>query len=70
MREIQMQGHDSNRKPDVQIVGPDGKTRKVFEAERNPTHKRNVEREDEYRRLGVEFETHPVDGTTKKKEEK
>ena len=34
LREKQLQGHDSNRRPDVQIVDRNGVTRKVFEAER------------------------------------
>jgi len=60
LRERKIQGHDSNRKPDAQIVDKNGRTRKVFEAERRPTHKRNVKREEEYRRLGVDQETHKV----------
>lgn len=57
-----IQGHPSSkRKPDVQIVDPKGKTRKVFEAERKPTHKRNRDREAEYDKLGLEQETHGLD---------
>lgn len=56
---IQIEG--SNRRPDVQIIGPDGKTRKIFEAERNPGSKRNRLREEEYNRLGIPNETHPLD---------
>ena len=50
----------SNRRPDVQIIGKDGKTRKIFEAERNPNSKRNRLREEEYDRLGIEHETHSL----------
>jgi hypothetical protein len=58
LRERKIQGQPSNRKPDVQIVDKEGKTRKVFEAERKPTHKRNRDREAEYKKLGLEQETH------------
>ena len=61
LRERRVQGVASNRQPDVQIVDPNGRTRKVFEAERRPGSKRNREREAEYRRLNVEFETHGLD---------
>ena len=67
LRETKVQGHPSTRKPDVQIVGPDGKTRKIFEAERLPSHERNLLREEEYRKLGIEFETHPVEEKSEKK---
>lgn len=60
LRERKLQGHDSNRKPDVQIVDRNGKARKVFEAERRPTHKRNIKREAEYKKLGLDQETHPA----------
>jgi uncharacterized protein RhaS with RHS repeats len=53
-----IQGHDSTRQPDVQIIGKDGKTRKIFEAERHPNRQRNQLREEEYKRLGIENETH------------
>jgi len=55
-----MRGYDITRFPDVQIIGADGKTRKVFEADRNPTGRRNRAREQEYDRLEVENETHGV----------
>jgi RHS repeat-associated protein len=55
-----LQGHKSPRRPDVQIVDTNGKARKVFEAERNPTHKRNVEREKDYDKRGIDHETHGV----------
>lgn len=61
LRERKVQNLDSNRKPDVQIVGKDGKTRKTFEAERRPNSKRNRNREEEYRRLKLEQETHGLD---------
>lgn len=60
LRERRIQGHDSRRNPDVQIVGTDGKTRKILEAERRPTHKRNKLRQAEYDKLGVAHETHPL----------
>jgi RHS repeat-associated protein len=60
LRERKIQGVDSNRRPDSQIVGRDGVTRKVIEAERNPTSQRNLNREAEYRRLKVEQVTRPV----------
>lgn len=62
LTERKIQRDDSNRNPDVQIVGEDGKTRKIFEAERRPGSKRNVDREAEYDRIGVEHETHKVGG--------
>ena len=59
-RESKIKGHDSNRRPDVQIVDEKGKARKVFEAERHPGSKRNHEREAEYDKLGIQHETHKV----------
>ncbi|PBC08311.1 hypothetical protein CK230_21985 [Mesorhizobium sp. WSM3859] len=53
-------GYDSNRRPDVQVQDENGKTQKVFEAERRPNGKRNRAREDEYDRLGIPNETHGV----------
>ena len=58
LRESRIQGHDSKRRPDQQIIDSEGKARKVFEAERRPTSKRNRAREAEYGRLGVAHETH------------
>lgn len=63
LSEKKIQGHDSNRKPDAQIVGEEGKTRKVSEAERRPESQRNQTREAEYRKLEVEQETHKVGDT-------
>ncbi len=60
LRERKIQGQDSNRRPDVQIVDKNGRARKVFEAERRPNSTRNRRREKEYDRLGVEQETHRV----------
>lgn len=60
VRERKIQGHDSRRKPDVQIVDKNGKARKVFEAERKPTSKRNIKREQEYKNLKIDQETHKV----------
>jgi RHS repeat-associated protein len=56
-----IKGHKSERRPDVQILDSEGKTRKVFEAERNPGSQRNQKREAEYKKLGVDQETHPLD---------
>jgi RHS repeat-associated protein len=63
LREKKLQGHDSNRRPDSQIVDKSGKARKVFEAERRPSSQRNKNREAEYKKLKVEQETHPVKPT-------
>ncbi|MBT1688276.1 DUF6443 domain-containing protein [Dawidia soli] len=60
--EKKIANENSNRKPDVQIIDPNGKTRKVFEAERRPGSKRNRMREEEYRQLGIDQETHKVGG--------
>jgi hypothetical protein len=57
----QIQNRQSSRIPDVQIVDRLGRTRKVFEAERAPNSRYNAEREVEYRKLGIPFETHPLD---------
>lgn len=57
-KKIKVEG--SNRHPDVQIIGTDGKTRKIYEAERHPGSKRNRLREEEYKRLNIEFETYPL----------
>jgi hypothetical protein len=60
-KKINVEG--SNRRPDVQVQDPNtGKTTKVYEAERNPNSQRNLNREDEYRRLGISYETHKVGG--------
>ena len=61
LRERGIRVEGSNRRPDVQILDKDGKTRKVFEAERHPNSKRNRLREEEYNRLGIEYETHSLD---------
>lgn len=51
----------SNRRPDVQVVDPQtGETEKVYEAERKPNSTRNKKREEEYKRLNIPNETHPV----------
>jgi RHS repeat-associated protein len=55
-----IQGVDSTRRPDVQVVGPDGKVVKVTEAERRPNSQRHIERQKEYDRLGVPHETVPL----------
>ncbi len=61
LRERKIQGHDSNRRPDVQIVDREGKARKIFEAERYPNRARNINREKEYNDLGIENQTFPLD---------
>ena len=60
LKERKIQGQNSNRIPDVQIVDPTGRARKVLEAERKPTSTRNKKRESEYNRLGIDQETHKV----------
>ena len=60
LSEKKIQGQESRRRPDVQIVDKDGKARKVFEAERKPNSQRNIKREEEYKKLGIEQETHKV----------
>jgi len=61
VREKKIQRHDSNRRPDVQVVDPKtGKTTKVYEAERRPESTRNKNREAEYNRLNIPNETHRV----------
>jgi len=61
---------DSTRQPDVQIVDKNGKTRKIYEAERKPQSQRNKAREKEYDELGVEHETHPVKEPMENNDEK
>jgi hypothetical protein len=56
----QVKGVDSTRRPDAQIVNADGRTRKVFEAERRPNSLRNKKREEEYKKLKLPNETHPL----------
>jgi RHS repeat-associated protein len=55
---IQVKG--STRRPDVQTVGADGKTKSVVEVERRPNSARNKAREAEYDRLGIEHTTRPL----------
>ena len=62
LKERKIQGFPNSRRiPDVQIVGPDGVARKIFEAERFPNRLRNRLREAEYGDLVVPFETYPHD---------
>ena len=59
--ERKIQGHDSNRRPDVQVVDPNTKqATKIYEAERRPESTRNKKREEEYKRLNIPNETHKV----------
>jgi hypothetical protein len=62
--EKKINAEGSNRRPDVQVQDPtqNNKTTKVYEAERNPNSQRNQKREEEYRNLGVPYETHKVGG--------
>ncbi len=63
VREKKINAEGSNRRPDVQVQDPQTKkTTKVYEAERNPNSQRNLKREEEYRKLGIEYETHKVGG--------
>ena len=55
-----IQGHDSTRRPDVQIVGADGKAHTVVEVERRPNHARHKTRQAEYDNLGVKHRTRPL----------
>jgi RHS repeat-associated protein len=56
----------SARRPDAQLVGSDGKTVQVIEVERQPESARNLQREAEYDRLGVQHETRPIQKKKKK----
>lgn len=60
LTEKKIQNQPSTRIPDVQILDEHGKTRKVLEGERRPNSQRNIKREAEYKRLGIEQETHKV----------
>jgi RHS repeat-associated protein len=55
-----IKGHDSNRRPDNQIINREGKTRKIVEEERSPGSSRNRKREAHYRKLGIQNETYGV----------
>jgi hypothetical protein len=59
-RERKVQGHDLNRKPDAQLIGANGKTRKVIEVERSPNSKYHKKRLEDYKRCGIECETRPI----------
>ena len=61
LTEKKIKGHESNRRPDVQIVDPGEETRKVLEAERYPNRKYNKIREQEYEEIGLDYETHELD---------
>ena len=61
--EKKIQAEGSNRRPDVQVIDPKtGKTVKIYETERHPESKRNQQREAEYKRLKIPYETHKVGG--------
>jgi RHS repeat-associated protein len=62
VREKKVQGVDSNRRPDVQIVDENGKARKVLEAERKPNSGRVQDKKDEYGDLGIEVEIYDLNG--------
>jgi hypothetical protein len=55
-----VRGHDSTRKPDVQIVDENGRTRQIYEAERRPGSARNKARGAEYDSLGIPHKTFPL----------
>jgi RHS repeat-associated protein len=55
-----IKGVNSTRRPDVQVVGPDGKVVKVVEVERRPNSPRHRKRQREYDRLNVPHETVPL----------
>ena len=55
-----IQGHNSTRRPDVQIVGVDGKAHTVVEVERRPNSARHKARQAEYDGLGVKHTTIPL----------
>ena len=62
VREEKLHGYESSRRiPDQQIIDESGKTRKVFEAERNPNSKYHKTRLKEYDNLGIEHHTEPLD---------
>jgi RHS repeat-associated protein len=56
LRERKVQGHDSGKIPDQQIVDRHGKTRKVLEAERYPNSKRVDDKRAHYAERGIECE--------------
>jgi len=60
LTEKKVQGVDSRRIPDQQIVGKDGVARKVKEVERNPNSRYVQKKEAEYKKLGIEFEKIPL----------
>jgi hypothetical protein len=52
-----------HERTDIQVVNPDTKQAiKVYEIERKPKSQRNIKREEEYKRLGIENETIPLGG--------
>ncbi|MBI5764008.1 MAG: hypothetical protein HZA51_10835 [Planctomycetes bacterium] len=51
---------ESNRRPDVQVVGRDKKVKEIVEVERRPNSARNLRREQEYNDLGIPHETVPL----------
>ena len=55
-----VQGHDSTRRPDVQTVGADKKTKSIVEVERRPNSARNKAREEEYKKLRIPNTTKPI----------
>src|SRR5262249_52781476 len=55
-----VQGVNSNRRPDVQIVGRNGRTRAIVEVERHPNSRRHRNRQKEYDRLKIRHKTVPL----------
>lgn len=64
LTERPVQGHPGiNRRPDNQVVGPDGKTRVVVESERRPDGSYHKKRVDELEGAGIEVQTRPIPPT-------
>jgi RHS repeat-associated protein len=60
LEQTRVQGFPSTRRPDVQIVDPNGRARLIIEVERRPNSRFNLEREAEYNRLGIPNTTRPI----------
>jgi RHS repeat-associated protein len=61
LQEKKIQGYDSNRRPDAQLLDKTGKTKQIQEAERYPNRQRNKNREAEYDELEIPNETSPLE---------
>jgi hypothetical protein len=60
LTEKRVQGVDSRRIPDQQIVGPDGVARKAIEVERNPNSNYVQKKVEEYKKLDIELIIKPL----------